>query len=380
MKKIPNDSFSLPAKGVPNLSNLALVSAEKSFLRRLIRDWLDYCRSVDLSPKTISDYESKVFKFWWWWDKFYVRQIGEHPENITIKHARAFVVYLREPDLNRWGNSNNANNKRTELLSPASIGSYGRTVKTFFSWLAKEGIIDLNPFSNVKFNSKRKEERTVKTVEEDDLARIFAWLSQEYHRGTFAGCRNLAIFSLFLDSGMRRGELLSMRIDKEWLDLERNRCLVSGKTGERLVVFGELSKRALAEYIHNYRMGLRTGFNDLWLTPDGTPVSYETISMLVRQIKQGTGVDFHVHKLRHTFATSLAHAGVSIYEIKEMMGHRSTATTEIYFHKNPDKMGAAYRAHSPLSSLAKARPEAGLSKLKRRRGKPAGGHQQEMER
>jgi site-specific recombinase XerD len=137
-----------------DLTTSANSASESCPFRQLINEWLGDCRADGLAKKTLADYRDKVFKFWWWWDKFYASERGAHPKNITTKDARAFAAYLREPVTGRWGITNPTNNKfkQSQNLSPASISGYGRAVKIFFNWLEREEYISQTPFNrSVKF-------------------------------------------------------------------------------------------------------------------------------------------------------------------------------------------------------------------------------------
>lgn len=223
--------------------------------RALVKEWLAAGRSARLSSRTLEDYQEKLFKFWWWWDKFYAAQLGVHPKNVTVREARAYATYLREPQDYRWGLTTTQNKRplHHQILSSVSIASYGRSVKVFFSWLEQEGYIEISPFCNksVKFTSQKRD-TVLKKVSEEDLARLFSALTSTETRATFAGSRNLAMVALLFDSGMRRGELLSMRLED--LDLEKGRCIIRGKTGQRTAIFSELCKVAISEYWQNYRI------------------------------------------------------------------------------------------------------------------------------
>jgi site-specific recombinase XerD len=215
MSKITTDTRKIPSQDkavAPVLSpkskgSLAVVpqsTEETCPFRKLIREWLDACRASGYSPKTLTDYSDKLFKFWWWWTEYsrYAEKLGVHPENVTTREARAFVTYLREPTDIRWGITNPTNNRQRFELAPASIASYGRTVKAFFGRLEKENNIEKTPFNkSVSFSSRYKQDRVIKRVETEDLTRIFEALTRPDYEDTFLGCRNLAMMTLLLDTG-----------------------------------------------------------------------------------------------------------------------------------------------------------------------------------
>lgn len=93
-----------------------------------------------------------------------------------------------------------------------TIEDYDRSLRAFFNWMEREGHIELSPFNGkkVRFSNKHKKNTVIKNVSQEQLARIFAALTNPEQLKTFAGVRDLALFSILLDSGVRKGELLSM--------------------------------------------------------------------------------------------------------------------------------------------------------------------------
>lgn len=328
--------------------------------QQLLDEWLDACRADGLSPKTREDYIEKVSKFRWWWVEYSKKP--PHPENVTTKDIRAYAAYLREPLAFRWGLPVQ---KNKETLAAASIHSYGRAVRVFFFWLEREGYIDKCPFNRtVKFTTK-KQDRIVKRVAENDLARIFTVLSQDASKDSYVGLRNLAIVSLLVDSVIRRGELLSIKLCD--IDFRAGRCAVLGKTGSRYALFSDTCKRALSRYYRKWRNSQDSSpTSHFWLTEDGEPLSDAGFGSLIKRLEDRCGVDIHAHKFRHTFGSMMAQQGTNIFDLKEMMGHTTITTTQIYVHGEPEHLSRVHRTNSPLSTLNNGTQE----RVKRRRGRP----------
>jgi site-specific recombinase XerD len=354
MPKSPTDITKFPPKN-PNLSgNLALVKTgpESCPFRRLLSRWLDSCRIDGLSERTLHDYQDKLTKFLWWWEEYtgYAREYGAHPKFLTTPMAREFAAYLKEQVPDRWGITDTRNNKQRLALSPASIASYGRSVKVFFNWLEREEFIPKSPFNkSVKFSNRHKTDKVIRYIGPADLARIFEILTEPEKLGTYLGLRNLAIVAMLVDSGIRRGELLSLRLSD--IELGQGRCIVRGKTGQRVALFGEACRRALTRYLsHPFNQEFKEE-SALWRREDGYPLSLSGFDTFIQQLKKECGVEFHAHKLRHTFATLMAGQGVGAWDLKEMLGHTSIATTQIYVASNVDRLQEVYRPHSPLNQL-----------------------------
>jgi site-specific recombinase XerD len=341
------------SKGERTVSNLALVAdptQESDPFRQFISEWLDAGRADGLSPRTLEDYHDKIYKYWWWrtHDARYADMGGQHPQSVTRKEARDYAIYLRNSQKVRWGELVRPGK---ETLSPASVASYGRVVKVFFAWLITEGYIDDDPFAGkgVSFNTKHKEARVVKVVDAGDLEKIFNYLMNSNRLQYYNGPRNLAIIALLTDSGIRRGELLGLKVDD--FDLENNRCIVNGKTGERWVHFSEACRVAIKGYFNMREIWHQGIYPEMWLTDESQPLGYHGFSVMITRLRNATSVNFHAHSLRHTFATTLASQGIDLFALKALLGHASISTTQIYVNQNTETLARAYAPHSPLKNM-----------------------------
>lgn len=335
-------------------------------LLELIDDYILTCRSNGMAPKTIENYSKRLFSFHWWYvfHTDYAERYGYHPENITTKIIRDFVIYLREPQENRWGQAE-AKKASKEVLSYYTITTFAGILKTFFYWLERERYIKLMPINrSVKFASKKQSTRTIKTVPESDIIALFTYLTGPKRTGKYNGSRDLAIFSLLLDSGIRKGELLSIKLKD--IDWPGNTITVRGKTGERIAVFSHRCKKFLEDYYRDFRRKQNAApESEFWRTEDDFPLSYGALSTSLKQIRKHTGIQFHLHQLRHTFATMMA-GKVNTFELMGLLGHVNIRTTQVYVNNRPETLAEAHRGRSPLSTL-NINPAGGQAK---RRGRP----------
>jgi len=360
MQRKPTDTGKV---GTLSTFYLHLPAPKNCPFKLLIEKWLTYSRADGLSEKTLLGYSEVAAKFWWWWNvqTGYSTNLGQHPKCVTTKEAREFASYLREPGLtSRWGYPT------AKDLAAASIASYGRTVKAFFGWLEREGHIAQSPFNKaVKFTT-RKQTKVIKSVSHDSLTLIFANLTEPNRLITFAGRRDLAIVSLFLDSGVRTGELLSMRLCD--VDLPNRVFSVKGKTGRRKAHFSDTAKGPLADYLRVRATQVKeeneSPDNALWLSTDGNSLTACGLKSMITRLQKRAGVKLHAHQLRHSFALDMSKK-VSMFELRDLLGHASISTTQIYVQNNPETLSGTYqRTVSPLAELEPSIP--GL----KRRGRP----------
>lgn len=329
--------------------------------RRLITRFLAYSRSTGLSERTLANYQDRLYKFRWWWVDHtrYGETVGAHPKFVTTEHAQEFAAYLRTELRHRWGTPVPRNCTK---LSNASIASYGREIKVFFNWLEREGHIEATPFNrSVKFKARKTDTQT-KCLTEEEVQKLFSTLSKSQKLTTYTGVRNLALIALLYDSGMRLGELLSLRHCD--MDLKHNRCTVRGKTGMRPVVFSERCREFVSSYLRHPKYPKDYKPTDpLWLSDEKKPLALSSVETMCKRLSKESGVDFHPHLLRHTFATTMVNQGVHVSDLQHLLGHENITTTQIYIHKNVENLARVHRASSPLAGMK-------FPQIKRGRGRP----------
>jgi site-specific recombinase XerD len=180
-----------------------------------------------------------------------LRRNGRPPAQCTEDHLREYLSYLREELAFRWGKPVLPGK---EKLAAKTIKTYATCVRTFFNWLEDEHIIETTPFTRrLKVTTKKDpiKSRHHKNLTRDQIDLIFAKLKEPDKLKKYNGVRNLAIIALLLDSGIRRGELLSMRVKD--IDMDSRRIFVNGKSGERTVFFGPVAYNAIVLYKKRWR-------------------------------------------------------------------------------------------------------------------------------
>ncbi len=315
---------------------------------QLIAEYVAY-QQINFAPKTAANSEHKLGKFCWWWGRYHSSK-GTHPKFVTVQEAQAFVQYLKTPVKDRWGIGSDASYRSKNVLSPATAASYGRCIKAFFNWLVEERVIQSSPFNHkaVKFSGGKDENRVIKTLDTEQLRKVFLYLAQDI---SFLGRRNMAFMAFLLDTGVRRGEALNMTLG----DLEIGtsaRCVVRGKTGSREVYFSDQCRNILMRYLSDKHFEGLPSDSPVWISEAGEGVGYSAINRIISQILEHTGVRVSTHRMRHTFATMMIYAGSDIFTVQNLLGHADVATTQIYLHLNPEQLAATQKANSPLSSLS----------------------------
>jgi len=266
------------------------------------------------SPKTIRFILQSV--------SYFGAFLGENQNliDITANDLRRFIIALG--DVHKFSN-HPFNKPQTAKLSPQSIQTYCRGIKTLFSYLQREELIEHNPMEKVRM--PRAPKKIVPTFSEKDIEKL---LSQP-NKSTDVGFRDYVIMLTFLDTGIRLSELGGLRFSD--IDFENGYLRVMGKGAkERYVPFGHKVAKALLKYRLKHRPETHTD-DCFWLTKDGRPLTVDRIEKLVSNYGDKAGLNHcYAHKLRHTSAVMYLRNGGDPFSLQKKLGHSSLQMTRHY--------------------------------------------------
>jgi integrase/recombinase XerC len=198
-----------------------------------------------------------------------------------------------------------------------------------------------------KVVSPRNSKRLPYYIEQEGMKNLF---SEGRFEENFIGYRNKAILETFYGTGMRLNELRTLTL--EHLDLDQNTLKVIGKRNkERIIPFGDTMKKAILEYLsikeESFDNPKQNDF--LFVSQSGNELDPKTIYIIVRKYTdQVTTIGKRSpHILRHTFATHLLNEEAPLNAIKEMLGHSSLASTQIYSHNSISRLKNIYKQAHP---------------------------------
>ena len=226
--------------------------------------------------------------------------------------------------------------------APTSVSRKMSALRAFYDYLRAEGRVNHNPAVSLKNPKLRKKLPTF--VKEEDMDCL---LDEVAFGGGYEACRDRMIIMCFYSTGMRLSELVGL--DVVDVDMERSVIKVFGKRSkERIVPFGVEMKRELESYLE-LRSAQRSASGALFLSRGGGRVSHSSVYRMVREkLSAVTSVNKKSpHVLRHSFATAMLNNEAELGVVKELLGHKRLATTEVYTHLTFEELKRFYKKAHP---------------------------------
>ncbi len=289
-----------------------------------IQLFLDYLRYEKRnSPNTFTAYENDLKQF--------VSFGIELSEDFSVENAdhhliRQWIISLMD-----------------QKVTSRSVNRKISTLKSYYKFLMRQGIIDHNPTERVIV--PRMGKKLPVFVQEREINDL---LDMKYFSDDFQGRRDKAIISLFYGTGIRLSELKNIRFQD--LDIKGRMVKVLGKRNkERLVPFPFEMAGVLKDYLELRNELFGEESNMIFLTEKGEPVYVKLIYRIVNKylgfvttIEQRSP-----HILRHSYATHLLNRGADLNAIKELLGHSNLAATQIYSHTTFEELKKIYKRSHP---------------------------------
>jgi len=232
-----------------------------------------------------------------------------------------------------------------EKIMPRSINRKISALKSFYKYHIKMGAFDTNPM--LQIHTPKMRQRLPQFVEESDMEKLF---SKELFEDNFEGWRDRTILELFYATGIRLSELRMLTFAD--FDLNNNQVKVLGKRNkERIIPFGNTFQNILKKYIELYdeNFGTPSQNNFVFVSVKEKQFAPKNIYIIVRKyLDMITTIEKRSpHVIRHTFATHLLNRGADLNTIKDLLGHSSLASTQVYTHNTIEKLKSIYQQAHP---------------------------------
>jgi len=304
-------------------------------------DYYEICnRAEDKSLKTVSWYSANLKSFH---NYLKTRHLPDTLDKIDIKVLRQYVLYLLKK--NKY-QGHPITPEKAEPVSAATVHGHVRTLRAFFGWLVAEGLIETSPARDLK--PPKVCRKVVSTLSDDEIRAILGVLAPV----NSSNARNQTIVMLLLDTGLRMGELINLKMDDVHMNEGLLKVMGKGKK-ERIVPMGSNAQRALQRYLFRYRpKPLHSAIEKVFLSVLGKPLTENGMKLIFHRLAKKSGVvRLHAHLCRHTFATRFLINGGDVFTLQQILGHSTLEMVRHYVNLAANHVAIQHQKFSPLDRL-----------------------------
>jgi integrase/recombinase XerC len=291
-----------------------------------IQSFIDYLKfEKRYSVHTIRSYHDDLVQFFDFLDKqFDALTLKE----ISTTFIRSWLASLKDDD-----------------ITARTINRKISTLKSFFKFQLKQGKVENTPMWNII--SPKISKRLPVFIKEKDLADLTKSLNTNTE--DWDSLNTKMLITVFYSTGMRLSELINLK--EKQVDFSRKQLKILGKGNkERIIPAGAELLEVIKEYINEKRREFEKTDDVLLVSPKGKKLYPKYAYNLVRNILTDeikTLDKKSPHVLRHTFATHLMDNGANLDAVKELLGHASLASTQVYTHNTIEKLKNVYKKAHP---------------------------------
>jgi integrase/recombinase XerC len=274
------------------------------------------------SAHTITAYKKDLEQFFQYLKTHY--QITS-PQEVEHTFVRSWIAFLME-----------------QKISAKAINRKLSALRSFYTYLNKQGIVQKNPLS--KIIAPKIPKRLPAFVPKSAMDKLF---EDNMFADNYIGNRDKLIMEMFYQTGIRVSELVNLKISD--IDFSNNSIKVLGKRNkERIVPISQSLISTINTHIANIETEFSDELNYLFLTEKAKKIYVRLVYNIVNTYlsRVATITQKSPHVLRHTFATHMLENGADINAIKELLGHSSLSATQVYTHNTIEKLKNVYdKAH-----------------------------------
>jgi len=276
------------------------------------------------SEHTVRSYKTDILQF----SQYCLTEFKlTEPHKATFKNIRSWIAKMMG-----------------EEFSSRSVNRKISTLKSYFKFLLKEGVLVENPMNKVV--SPKNKKILPGFVEQESMDLL---LDQFDFGDEYTGIRNRLIIEMLYITGMRRAELVHLKLKD--IEVENLWIKVLGKRNkERIIPVSREFGKTIKDYLEiRNRQFPDQDAESFFLTGKGNPVYPKLVYLVVSQyLGLVTTIEKKSpHILRHTFATHMLNKGADINAIKELLGHANLSATQIYTHNTFEKLKKIYKQAHP---------------------------------
>lgn len=299
---------------------------------------MNYFEMFEHYLKTIKNYsENTVIS--------YLKDLNDFNNFILSEELAPNLVSATRPRLARHYLSHLEENN----FSKKSIARKISSLRTFYSLLISENLIDTNIFESIE--TPKIPKRLPKVLSENEISYLFNAIDQS----KTLGARNYLILELLFSCGLRASELTSIEIKD--LQINRKQILIHGKgSKDRFVPIHDNLSELLTNYLTNIRPKLISKSDDnndkLLLNYRGENLTVRGLQKILLKVLKDANETYQLspHMLRHSFATTLLNHGADLRVVQELLGHEHLKSTQIYTEVSNKTLKEKYNKLHPRSA------------------------------
>ncbi len=290
-----------------------------------IQRFLDYLQlEKRYSLHTVKNYQIDLSDF----SRFY--SVEENSNNIqyaTKLHIRTYIIWLSKQSVNE-----------------RSINRKLSSLRSFYKFLIKIGEISTSPMLQIK--SLKTQKKVIVPFTEKEMSRLLD--DEQMFSDSFEGIRDRLIINLLYQTGIRRAELIQLKINQ--FDVSNKTIKVLGKRNkERIIPLSFELVNQIEKYLELRKEIVESDFLTIFSTSKGKPLYdkfvYKIVNHYLSLITEKQKRSPHV--LRHTFATQMLDNGAELNAVKEILGHSSLSSTQIYTHGSIQNLKKVFNKAHP---------------------------------
>ena len=274
-----------------------------------------------VSSNTLQSYKRDLKQF-----EKYIQEKGEDYSKITDEGIKTYIKYMQEIG------------KKQSTISRGLA-----SIRSFYQYEVKEQKIEKDPTEGIQ--SPKIEKRVPSVLTSNEVALLL----EQPKNVDLKGTRDKAMLEFAYATGMRVTEIISLNIED--VDLERGYATCRNGKKERTVPLGNISLKALKDYVQNARDVMIKDKNEkaLFVNVNGQRLTRQGFWKIIKYYKEQAHIekDITPHVLRHSFATHLLQNGADLKSIQTMLGHSDILSTQIYMQFQDETLKNVYKKAHP---------------------------------
>lgn len=320
-----------------------------------IEDFMIYCTNKDLSKKTMKSYEStlKLFSKYIEDEKNIYSPLMLKPCDIKeyLEFTKTKGKYSYVGDVSSIScNNPSARGDFGKQVSMWTVNNYLRNIKVFYNWLYRSKLIKNDPMESIRqYKHSRKPKSEIKDI---DFNKIIKGLDIT----KFSEYRDYIILQLLMDTGMRIGETLNLKVEDVLIDKKAIFIPAEINKGrkDRYVFFSTTMQQLLRRWIDYKERYFDTEY--LFISSRGSNFNISNFEKNIKKYCIRANLTEHItcHQIRNNFAKRFLLSGGDIFMLSKILGHSSvTVTEQAYLDVTNEDIRKSYFKFSPLENMKK---------------------------